>query len=245
MQESLHARLRRAAAGVRHPRRPLRPAPDAARSASSSSRSRRRWRRSRRPATLLIAGARRAGRRRGDDAAHDAVADQRHLPRPRARHRLRGLGFDDRRHGRRRPAARRLADHRLLLALGIRHQRAARHHHHRRRAAHRRRIARPHGRRRIDVVGALPLGRRVRPLVFGLIEGRTLRLVAAATRRRRRLDLAVRDLAHPVRASPSRVLALVAFVLWATHRQRRRQEHLLALRPVRASRRSATATSPR
>ena len=60
---------------------------------------------------------------------------QRDLPRPRARHRLRGLGLDDRRHGRGRAPAGRLADDRLLVALGLRDQRAARHPDRHRRAA--------------------------------------------------------------------------------------------------------------
>ena len=91
---------------------------------------------------LLIPAARRAGRRRRDDPADHALAHQRDLPRPRARHRLRRLGVDDRRHGRGRAAARRLAHHRLLLALGFRDQRAARHPHRHRRAVRGRRVQR-------------------------------------------------------------------------------------------------------
>ena len=63
------------------------------------------------------------------DAAHHAVAHQRQLHRQSPRHRVRDLGLDHRRYGRRRPTARWLADHGFLLALGVRHQRAHRHPH--------------------------------------------------------------------------------------------------------------------
>ena len=116
----------------------------------------------------------RAGRRWRDDPAGDPVAAQRDVPRSRAHDRLRGLGIDDRRDGRGRPAPRRLADDGLLVAMGIRHQRPARHHHHRRRAAHGRRVAGPHGRSQSTSSGALLSVVTMGSLVFALIEGRSL-----------------------------------------------------------------------
>ena len=63
-----------------------------------------------------------AGPRRFDDPADHTGAAERQLPRTRARHRLRRLGLDDRRHGCRGPAAGRVADRKRQLALGLRHQ---------------------------------------------------------------------------------------------------------------------------
>ena len=138
------------------------------------------------------------GRRRRHDPADDALAHQCDLPGPGARHRLRRLGIDDRRHGRRRPTARRLAHHRyswrwafginvplgILIVVGASSVTESQ-------AAH------PS---RVDVVGAVLSVITSASLVFGLIEGRTY----GWWRRRRRLDhrrldLAVRRLAHPLR----------------------------------------------
>ena len=58
-----------------------------------------------------------------------------HVPRPRAGHRVRGLGRGHGRRGRVRAAARRVPHHQLLVALGVPHQRDRRAVRHRRRAA--------------------------------------------------------------------------------------------------------------
>ena len=88
----------------------------------------------------------------------------------------------------------------VLLALGVRHQRAARHPHRRRRAPLRDRVE-GGAAARVDVVGAvLSVDRRSASLVFGLIEGRTYGWWLAAD------DLTIGDwtwpfdhLAHPHR----------------------------------------------
>ena len=127
-----------------------------------------------------------AGRRRRDDAADLAVAAQRDVPRPRARHRLRASGA--------RPsagwprlgsAARRLADDELLVALGVRDQHPARHHRHRRPVPARspsRKEARP--RRGIDVVGAAAVGHRASAARLRAHRGPDLRVVASRRRPR-------------------------------------------------------------
>ena len=60
-----------------------------------------------------------AGRRRGDAAARVAVHGERPVPGQGPSDRVRDLGSHDRRHRRARPAARRLAHHGVLLALGV------------------------------------------------------------------------------------------------------------------------------
>ena len=78
-------------------------------------------------------------RRRGDHRGHRCVAHVAddpvdhldHLPRSRARHRVRRLGRDRRRRRRARPRRRRVPHHQLLVAVGVRdqrHRRAAGHH---------------------------------------------------------------------------------------------------------------------
>ena len=129
----------------------------------------------------------------------------------------------------RRPAARRLADHRLLLAVGVRHQRAARHRH-RRSACCSSSPSRASDRDApIDVVGAAAVGGHERHPRLRPHRGPHLRLVA---RRRplhdRRLDLAVRALARPDRLRDRGRRRSSPSSRGAVHRQRRGSSTLLA-----------------
>ena len=115
-----------------------------------------------------------AGRRRRDDPADLAVPAQRRLPGPRPGHRLRGLGLHHRRHGRARAAARRVAHHLVLLAVGLRHQCPARPRCRRRApCCSCRSPGRPPPARGNDLVGALLSVLGFGGIVFGLIQGRT------------------------------------------------------------------------
>ena len=122
----VHARVRVDAAAVRVARRPVRTPshPADRRRAVRGCLGGRRSRGFGRPPHRRTA---RPGRRRGDDAAEHPLAAERHVPRAGTRYRVRRLGVHDRRNGGRGAAPRRLADDRLLLAVGIRDQRSPRH----------------------------------------------------------------------------------------------------------------------
>ena len=124
---------------------------------------------------------------------------------PRARHRVRHLGRDDRRRGRRRPARRRRADRGRRLAVDLLRQRADRHRRDRRHARDGRRVERP-GRARRRLAGLVTFSGALFLLVFALVRGNAegwgSTLIVGAPRRRGRAARRVRG--RRARASATR-----------------------------------------